>query len=150
MEDSRSDRESESCMSKPSIREIIPILGVADIERAVNWYTRVLGAAARFPVAELPEEEVCGLEVGGVRLILVRAAGSNATYYNVAGIREFYRQIEHEVEIVTPLTPAQNQKSWSFSMRDPDRNVLAFAETEPEGTDGFEMPARISGALLVA
>jgi len=113
---------------------IVPVLKVADMQRAVDFYTGVLGFAVCWQAANDGDGENCMLAAGVTNLLL--STGSHlgnkpqftgTLYFNMVGVREFFEQIKKKVEIVWPLETMDYGQT-EFGIRDSDGYTLAFAE----------------------
>ena len=120
----------------------MPVLRVADIERSVDWYTRVLGFMVSWRAPNDGGGENCMLHSGESRVLLStgshlgdKPAFTGTLYFETEGVRDLYARIRDQVEIVWPLE-LMEYGTLEFGIRDPDGYTLAFAEQ--------------SGALIVA
>jgi uncharacterized glyoxalase superfamily protein PhnB len=116
--------------------KVMPVLRVADLEKAVDWYTRILGFQVvwRSPIDGGGEN--CLLQTGSVELMLSTGAHlggpptlTGTLYFNVEGVDELFAQISNQVDVVWPL---ENQEygTREFGIRDSDGYLLAFAEEQ--------------------
>jgi uncharacterized glyoxalase superfamily protein PhnB len=119
-------------------RTIVPVLKVADMQRAVDFYTSVLRFSVCWQAAHDGGGENCMLTAGATNLLL--STGSHlgdkpqftgTLYFNMVGVREFFEQIRNKVEIVWPLE-TMDYGQMEFGIRDCDGYVLAFAEALDE------------------
>jgi uncharacterized glyoxalase superfamily protein PhnB len=116
------------------IKCILPVLKGSDMQKAVTFYTGVLGFTVAWRAANDGGGENCMLQAGAARLLL--STGSHlgdkpqftgTLYFHMAGVHEFFERIKDQVEIVWPLeTMDYGQKE--FGIRDGDGYTLAFAE----------------------
>jgi uncharacterized glyoxalase superfamily protein PhnB len=115
-------------------KTIVPVLKVADMQRAVDFYTGVLGFTACWRAANDGGGENCMLQAGAASLLL--STGSHlgdqprftgTLYFHMDGVEEFFERTKGKVEIVRPLeTMDYGQRE--FGIHDPDGYTLAFAE----------------------
>ena len=119
-------------------KTIVPVLKVADMQRAVDFYTGVLGFAVRWREPNDGGGENCMLAAGATTLLL--STGSHlgdkplftgTLYFNVVGVAGFFEQIKNKVELVWPLE-AMDYGQTEFGIRDCDGYTLAFAEASEE------------------
>jgi uncharacterized glyoxalase superfamily protein PhnB len=118
--------------------KIVPVLKVSEMQRAVDFYTGILGFEVCWRAASDGGGENCMLRAGGVDLLL--STGSHlgdkpqftgTLYFNMEGVREFFEQIKSKVEIVWPLE-TMDYGQMEFGVRDRDGYTLAFAEAVNE------------------
>jgi uncharacterized glyoxalase superfamily protein PhnB len=116
------------------IKCILPILKVSDMQKAVAFYTGVLGFTIAWEAANDGGGENCMLQAGAARSLL--STGSHlgdkpqftgTLYFHMAGVREFFERIKKQVEIVWPLETIDYGQT-EFGIRDGDGYTLAFAE----------------------
>ena len=114
--------------------KIVPVLKVAQLDRAVSFYTELLGFSVCWRSANDGEGENVMLEAGAINVLLSTGAHlgdipafTGSLYFNVSGVQDFFDQIKERVEIVWPLENMEyGQKE--FGIRDSDGYILAFAE----------------------
>jgi uncharacterized glyoxalase superfamily protein PhnB len=113
---------------------IMPVLRVADMSRAVDWYTGVLGVTLCWRSPGDGDGENAMLQVGACRLMLSTgshlggAPGMAGTlYFDVDGVEPLFARVNDRCDPVWPLE-TQDYGTREFGIRDPDRYVLAFAE----------------------
>ena len=118
-----------------SFKKIMPVLRVADLSKALDWYTRQLGFELcwRF-VNDGGDGENCMLQAGEISLMLStgshlggKPAFSGTLYFEMDGVREPFTRIKDQVEIVWPLATME-YRAIEFGIHDPDGYTLAFAE----------------------
>jgi uncharacterized glyoxalase superfamily protein PhnB len=119
-------------------KKIVPVLKVPDVQRAVDFYTVVLGFTVVWRAANDGGGENCMLEAGAANLLL--STGSHlgdqpqftgTLYFHMTGVEEFFERVKNQAEVVWPLeTMDYGQKE--FGVRDCDGYTLAIAEA-PEG-----------------
>jgi uncharacterized glyoxalase superfamily protein PhnB len=118
--------------------KIVPVLKVADLQRAVDFYTGVLGFTVCWRAPNDGGGENCMVQAGSTDLLL--STGSHlgekpqltgTLYFHVTGVQEFFERIRHQVEIVWPLE-AMDYGQMEFGIRDRDGYTLAFAEEREE------------------
>jgi catechol 2,3-dioxygenase-like lactoylglutathione lyase family enzyme len=81
----------------PAFQRVMPVLRVADLERAVEWYTRVSGFGVCWRAANDDGGENCMLEAGETAVLLSTGAHLGETpaftgtlYFEMKGVEEFY------------------------------------------------------------
>jgi uncharacterized glyoxalase superfamily protein PhnB len=117
---------------------IVPVLKVANMQRAVAFYTEVLGFTVCWQAANDGGGENCMLASGATNMLLStgshlgdRPQFTGTLYFNMVGVREFFEQIKHKVEIAWPLeTMDYGQRE--FGIKDCDGYTLAFAEARED------------------
>jgi uncharacterized glyoxalase superfamily protein PhnB len=112
----------------------MPVLRVADMQKAANWYTQILGFQLIWRSPGDGGGENCLLQAGETDLMLSTAAHlggqpalTGTLYFNVDGVDELFTRIKDQVEVVWPLED-QEYGSREFGIRDSDGYLLAFAE----------------------
>ena len=119
-------------------KNIVPVLKVSDIQRAVEFYTNVLGFSVAWRAGNDGGGQNAMLLAGTTNLLL--STGSHlgdepqftgTLYFNMRGVREFFESIKGRVEIVWPLE-AMEYGQQEFGIRDLDGYMLAFAEGATE------------------
>jgi catechol 2,3-dioxygenase-like lactoylglutathione lyase family enzyme len=115
-------------------KKIVPVLKVSDMERAVNFYTGILGFAIAWRTANDGGGENCMLQAGSANVLLSTGAHlgdkpqfTGTLYFNLDGVHEFFERIKSKVEVVWPLETMEYGQT-EFGIRDCDGYVLAFAE----------------------
>jgi methylmalonyl-CoA/ethylmalonyl-CoA epimerase len=110
-----------------------------DLDRAAAFYSDLLGAA---PAATYDPPGLLFFDLGGVRLLLDRAAPSALHYYPVADIdaatarlRERGVPVESEPHVIfshedATLGPAGTDE-WHAFVRDPEGNLVGLVEQRP-------------------
>lgn len=117
-------------------KSIVPVLRVADLRRAVEFYTTVLGFGVAWRAGNDGGGENAMLGAGATSLLLSTGPHlgnkphfTGTLYFNMDGADEFFDRIKGKVEIVWPLeTMEYGQRE--FGVRDPDGYTLAFAEAQ--------------------
>jgi uncharacterized glyoxalase superfamily protein PhnB len=118
-----------------TFKKIVPVLRVTDLQRAVDFYTAVLGFTVCWRAANDGGGENCMLAAGATDLLL--STGSHlgdkpqftgTLYFHMTGVREFFEQVKHEAVVVWPLEEMEYGQT-EFGIRDFDGYTLAFAET---------------------
>jgi catechol 2,3-dioxygenase-like lactoylglutathione lyase family enzyme len=134
---------------------ILPVLKVADLQRAVEFYTQVLGFRVSWRAANDDGGENCMLAAGATNLLL--STGSHlgdktqftgTLYFSMIGVRQFFAQIKNQVQIVWPLE-AMEYGQTEFGIKDCDGYILAFAEA-CEGDSGDRSPPFLSANETVS
>jgi uncharacterized glyoxalase superfamily protein PhnB len=119
-------------------KTIVPVLKVADMQRAVDFYTGVLGFAVCWQAGSDGGGENCMLAAGATNLLL--STGSHlgdepqftgTLYFNLVGVRDFFEQVKAKAQVVWPLETMEYGQL-EFGIRDCDGYVLAFAEALDE------------------
>lgn len=120
----------------PGFRTIVPILRVADLQRAVEFYTNILGFSVAWQAVNDGGGDNVMLQAGATSLLLSTGAHlgdkpqfTGTLYFNMTGVEEFFASIKEEVEIVWPLE-TMDYSQREFGIRDPDGYILAFAEED--------------------
>ena len=117
-----------------AFQTVVPVLKVADLQRAVDLYTEVLGFTVRWRKPNDGGGDNCMLTAGETSLLL--STGSHlgdkpqftgTLYFQMTGVQEFFERIKSQVEIVWPLE-TMNYGQKEFGIRDCDGYNLAFAE----------------------
>jgi uncharacterized glyoxalase superfamily protein PhnB len=113
---------------------IVPVLKVADLQRAVEFYTGVLGFSPAWQAENDGGGDNAMLKAGAASLLL--STGSHlgdkpqftgTLYFNMTGVQAFFDAVKQRVDVVWPLeTMPYGQQE--FGVRDPDGYTLAFAE----------------------
>jgi len=116
---------------------IMPVLRVAEMNRAVDWYTRVLGFELAWRSPNDGGGENCMLASGGISLMLSTGshlgdtpAFTGTLCFDADGVRDLYAKVKDAATIVWPLATME-YGTVEFGIRDPDGYTLAFAETTP-------------------
>jgi uncharacterized glyoxalase superfamily protein PhnB len=119
-------------------KSIVPVLKVADLRRAVDFYTNVLGLTVCWQAANDGGGENCMLAAGAINVLLStgqhlgdKPQFTGTLYFNMIGVRTFFEQIKSKVEIVWPLE-TMDYGQVEFGIRDGDGYTLAFAEADTE------------------
>jgi uncharacterized glyoxalase superfamily protein PhnB len=115
-------------------KTIVPVLKVADMQRAVDFYAGVLGFTIRWRADNDGGGENCMLAAGATNLLLSTGShlGDNphftgTLYFNMIGVQEFFERVKDRSEVVWPLE-AMEYGQREFGIRDGDGYILAFAE----------------------
>ena len=117
-------------------KTIVPVLKVADLDRAVDFYKSVLGFSVCWQAANEGGGENCMLEAGSTNVLL--STGSHlgdqpqftgTLYFNMAGVKDFFEKVRPNAEVVWPLE-TMDYGQIEFGVRDPDGYILAFAEDD--------------------
>jgi catechol 2,3-dioxygenase-like lactoylglutathione lyase family enzyme len=116
-------------------QKIVPVLKVADLQRAVDFYTGVLGFTVAWRNANDGGGDNCMLQAGAADLLLSTGAQlgdkpqfTGTLYFHMTGLEEFFERMKKQVEIVWPLE-AMDYGQKEFGIRDGDGYTFAFAET---------------------
>ncbi len=115
-------------------KAITPVLKVADLQRAVGFYTTVLGFSVAWREDNDGGGEHAMLRAGATSLLLStgphlgqKPQFTGTLYFDVTGVRDFFEQVKEKVEVVWPLE-AMEYGQREFGIRDLDGYTLAFAE----------------------
>jgi uncharacterized glyoxalase superfamily protein PhnB len=115
-------------------QRIVPVLKVADMPRAVAFYTGVLRFTIAWQAANDGGGENCMLQAGAANLLLSTGAHlgdkphfTGTLYFQMLGVREFFERIQKQVEVVWP-PEMMEYGQLECGIRDPDGYILAFAE----------------------
>lgn len=115
-------------------KKVVPVLKVADLQRAVDFYTGVLGFTLCWRAPNDGGGDNCMLQAGATDLLL--STGSHlgdkpqftgTLYFHMTGVRQFFEAIKNKVEIVWPLEKMEYGQV-EFGIKDCDGYMLAFAE----------------------
>jgi uncharacterized glyoxalase superfamily protein PhnB len=119
--------------------KIMPVLRVADMQNAVDWYTGILGFQLLWRSPGDGGGENCMVQAGAVDLMLSTGAHlggppalTGTLYFNVDGVDELFARVKDRVEVVWPLGD-QEYGTREFGVRDRDGYLLAFAEESEQG-----------------
>src|SRR6516164_6170627 len=91
-------------------KNVVPVLKVADLDRAVDFYTNVLGFSVAWRAGNDGGGENAMLQAGATSLLL--STGSHlgdkpqftgTLYFNMKGVDGFFESIRAKVAIVWPL-----------------------------------------------
>ena len=113
---------------------IMPALRVADMQKAVEWYTDRLGFELCWRKPGDGGGENSMLRAGAVTMMLStgqhlgeKPALTGTLYFNVADVGNLYDSVKDKVDLVWPLETME-YGTVEFGVRDCDGYVLAFAE----------------------
>jgi uncharacterized glyoxalase superfamily protein PhnB len=118
----------------PNFLKIVPVLKVADLSRALEFYTSVLGFSVAWHAENDGGGENAMLRAGQANVLL--STGSHlgdkpqftgTLYFEMSGVRQFFEEIQERVEVVWPFE-TMDYGQQEFGIRDRDGYVLAFAE----------------------
>ena len=114
--------------------KIVPVLKVSDMQRAVEFYTGLLGFTVAWQAANDGGGDNCMLQAGATNLLLStgshlgdRPQLTGTLYFHMAGVEQFSERIKSQVEIVWPFETMDYGQT-EFGIRDRDGYTLAFAE----------------------
>lgn len=115
-------------------KKIVPVLKVADLPQAVDFYTCTLGFRLCWRAANDAGGENCMLQAGAADLLL--STGSHlgdkpqftgTLYFHMDDVEEYYDRIKKKAQVLWPLDVMEyGQKE--FGIRDCNGYTLAFAE----------------------
>lgn len=116
------------------INRMSPQLLVVDLDRSIDFYTKVLGFSVEFQYEDFYAgiiKDGCSIHLKEGYLSFDRRKEGNENLdivFSVEGIEDFYRVISgRSVEIVQALRKMPYGKE--FYLADPDGNVIAFSGT---------------------
>jgi uncharacterized glyoxalase superfamily protein PhnB len=119
-------------------KRLVPVLKVANLERAVDFYTGVLGFTVIWRAANDGGGEICMLHAGSTDVLLStgshlgdRPTFTGTLYFHMNNVREFFDRIRNKAEVVWPLETMDYGQT-EFGIRDCDGYTLAFAEAVNE------------------
>ena len=112
-------------------------LRVADLDRALRFYTETLGFVEQFRIRDI----YAAVRAGGTSLQLKKVDAVDPSiafvkdgdhlhlYIRVIDLEETFRELSEKVEIVSPITtkPSGDRE---FTIRDPDGHTINFAEAD--------------------
>ncbi len=120
-----------------SLTSVMPVLRVQDMQRAIDWYTNIVGFALQWRSPNDGGGENSMLRLGDVVLMLStgthpgdKPAFTGTLYFNTPAVSVFHDRIKDRAELVWPLEN-MDYGTVEFGVRDPDGYVLAFAERRP-------------------
>ena len=123
-----------ACAPGSRFTSVMPVLRVLDMQRAIDWYTQVLGFALQWRDANDGGGENCMLVDGTITLMLStgthlggKPAFTGTLYFNTPEVGAFYERISGRVDVAWPLQK-MDYGTTEFGIRDPDGYVLAFSE----------------------
>jgi uncharacterized glyoxalase superfamily protein PhnB len=118
----------------PDCKQIVPVLKVADMQRAVDFYCGILGFTLSWRAPSDGGGENCMLQAGETHLLLSTGDHlgdspefTGTLYFHMTGVREFFERISNQVDIVWPLETMEYGQT-EFGIHDCDGYTLAFAE----------------------
>lgn len=116
------------------LRGIVPVLRVAEMDRAAGYYTDVLGFSVRWRELADGGGENCMLDAGTVHVLLTTGTHlelpphfTGTLYFDVTDVRELWERVRGRSEVVWPLEE-MDYGSLEFGVRDRDGYTLAFSE----------------------
>lgn len=122
-----------ACGHAAGFRAVMPVLRVTDMQRAIDWYTGILGLGQLWRSAADGGGENCMLGEGTVRVLLSTGSHLGGTpaftgtlYFDTPEVRALFDRIRDKADVVWPLE-AMEYGTLEFGIRDPDGYVLAFA-----------------------
>jgi catechol 2,3-dioxygenase-like lactoylglutathione lyase family enzyme len=123
----------------PSVVQIVPVLKVSDLQKAVDYYTGVLGFTVTWRAANDCGGENCMLHAGLASVLLSTGAhrgdkprSTGTLYFHMGGVQAFLQHVKHHVEIGWLLQTTEYGET-AVGILDCDGYVMAFAEaTESE------------------
>jgi len=119
-----------------NFKTIVPALKVADLQRAVDFYTGVLGFEICWRAGNDGGGENCMLAAGATNLLLSTGSQlgdkpqfTGTLYFNMTGVGRFFEQLKNKVQIAWPLQ-MMDYGQREFGIKDRDGYTLAFAEAD--------------------
>jgi catechol 2,3-dioxygenase-like lactoylglutathione lyase family enzyme len=113
---------------------IMPVLRVTDLQRAIDWYTGLLGFALCWRKPNDGGGENCMLQAGAATLMLStgqhlgdKPCLSGTLYFSIEGVEALYASVKDSVKVAWPLE-AMEYGVTEFGVRDSDGYTLAFAQ----------------------
>ena len=120
---------------------VVTSVFVDDQEKALRFYTDILGFAVAWRKENDGGGENCMLQAGAAELLLSTGSHLGGTpqftgslYFNMNGVQAFFDRVKNRAEVVWPLE-AMDYGQREFGIRDGDGYTLAFAEAL-EGDEG--------------
>lgn len=117
------------------LKSVMPVLRVADMDRALAFYTGTLGFASRWRAGNDGGGENAMLESGEVRVMLSTGEHlggpprfTGTLYVDVRGVAGLWERLRGVCDVAWPLE-AMDYGTLEFGVRDPDGYVLGFAES---------------------
>jgi uncharacterized glyoxalase superfamily protein PhnB len=121
--------------------KVVPVLKVSDMQKALAFYTGVLGFTVVWRAANDGDGENCMLRAGATSVLLSTGSQiggkpqfTGTLYFHMTGVEEFFERLKAQAEIVWPLE-TMDYGLKEFGIRDCDGYMLAFAE-EINQTEG--------------
>ncbi len=118
----------------PKFNKIVPVLKVAQLQRAIDFYRDALGFSVVWQAGNDGGGENAMLQAGATSVLLSTGTHlgekpqfTGTIYFNMTGVREFFESIKSKAEVVWPLEMMEYGQL-EFGIRDPDGYTLAFAE----------------------
>jgi uncharacterized glyoxalase superfamily protein PhnB len=116
------------------VNGIMPVLRVADMQKALDWYTDRLGFELCWRKPGDGGGENSMLRAGAATMMLStgqhlgdKPGLTGTLYFNVDDVAELYESVKNDVDLVWPLE-TMDYGSAEFGVRDCDGYVLAFAQ----------------------
>jgi len=123
-----------ACTHPGRFEALMPVLRVGDMQRAIDWYTGVLGFKLLWRRPDDGGTENCMLREGPLTLMLStglhlggKPSFTGTLYLNMKGVAAFHESIKEKVDILWPLETME-YGTLEFGIRDPDGYTLAFAQ----------------------
>ena len=123
------------------MRIVVTSVLVDDQDKALRFYTGVLGFTVAWRAGNDGGGENCMLQAGAAELLLStgshlgdRPQFTGTLYFHMSGVQEFFEKVKGRAEVVWPLE-AMEYGQREFGIRDGDGYTLAFAEPQ-EGEEG--------------
>lgn len=113
---------------KPEMTELIPSLAVADMAKAMDYYTRKLGFGV---LLQNGNYMAVGRDLVQIGLVLDRGSAKmrkGSCYIQMGAVDVFYRELQTKGVRFTSELRTQPSKMREFSVTDPDGNMLVFGE----------------------
>src|SRR5262245_37120251 len=120
-------------MNQPRLNAVAPIFLVADMQRSLDYYTRVLGFDVEWSSGEPPTHASVSRDGVEISLTLDTAPTPSRVYIDVDGVDEYFARVsEAGAKVVTPLADR------FYGMRDgriddPDGNSIQLGEPLERG-----------------
>jgi uncharacterized glyoxalase superfamily protein PhnB len=116
-----------------AISGVMPVLKVQDMQRAVNWYTQVIGFELTWRFLDEGAEH-CMLRSGGIRMMLSTGdnlggspAFTGTLYFNTPHVEPLFERLKDIVDVIWPLQQ-MDYGTLEFGIHDLDGYRLAFTK----------------------
>lgn len=127
-----------------SIKRVIPMLNVANLQRSLDFYRQVVGFEPDVAPDIIEQWKWASIQAGGAQLMVCEAGGppqpepgsdSDPThprwptifYFYAENVEALYQHVKGLGYEVTPLEIKDYQMK-EFSLRDPDGHLLSFGQ----------------------
>jgi catechol 2,3-dioxygenase-like lactoylglutathione lyase family enzyme len=109
------------------VRFLLAMLGTSDLERAVKFYTEVLGlrVAQRFGDFVLFDTGATTLALTGELATAATGAATHECVFGVPSVTQAYRELKDRIAFSNAPRPV-NANDWAVNFRDPDGHQCSF------------------------